>query len=136
MLLALGFHERAQRDDLHALLARVLHDARGEKATDALTAKDIRDGGVVGGDELRTGVAVDELRLRVDTVDSGDIAALGRAILALADDAALRARLGAEGRRRFTDPFRQETMTDRLRALYARLRAGGPVAEPGMVVVR
>ena len=42
--------------------------------------------------------------------------ALGR----LAGDSALRTRLGAEGRRRFTDRFRHERMTAQLRALYAR----------------
>ncbi|HUE74741.1 MAG TPA: glycosyltransferase family 4 protein [Pirellulaceae bacterium] len=39
----------------------------------------------------------------------------------LSQDAALRQRLGAEGRRRFTDQFRHETMTRRIRELYGRL---------------
>jgi glycosyltransferase involved in cell wall biosynthesis len=39
----------------------------------------------------------------------------------LTKDAALRHRLGAEGRRRFTDQFRHETMTRRIRELYERL---------------
>lgn len=39
----------------------------------------------------------------------------------LSEDAALRQRLGAEGRRRFTDQFRHETMTRRIRELYERL---------------
>ncbi len=46
---------------------------------------------------------------------------LARAILELAADAALRQRLGAEGRRRFTDVFRHQRMTAQLRALYERL---------------
>ncbi len=48
-----------------------------------------------------------------------DIEGLKRAILELAADPVKRAALGAEGRRRFTDQFRHETMTDQLRSLYA-----------------
>ncbi len=50
-----------------------------------------------------------------------DIPALTEAILRLAADPALRQRLGQEGRRRFADQFRHETMTDQLRLLYERL---------------
>jgi glycosyltransferase involved in cell wall biosynthesis len=50
-----------------------------------------------------------------------DLDGLQRAILVLADDAALRARMGAEGRRRFADQFRHATMTRQLRSLYERL---------------
>ncbi len=39
----------------------------------------------------------------------------------LAQDESLRRRLGAEGRRRFTDQFRHETMTRRIRELYERV---------------
>jgi glycosyltransferase involved in cell wall biosynthesis len=39
----------------------------------------------------------------------------------LSQDESLRGRLGAEGRRRFTDRFRHETMTRRIRELYQRL---------------
>ena len=56
-----------------------------------------------------------------------DLDALRSAILRLAGDADLRRRLGEEGRRRFADQFRKETMTDRLRELYGRLLSGGPV---------
>jgi glycosyltransferase involved in cell wall biosynthesis len=49
-----------------------------------------------------------------------DLTALKLAILRLAMDAGLRRRLGDEGRRRFTDQFRHEAMTDQLRSLYAR----------------
>ena len=44
-------------------------------------------------------------------------------LLKLAGDAALRERMGQEGRRRFADQFRHETMTHRIRALYERLLA-------------
>src|SRR5437764_4291418 len=50
-----------------------------------------------------------------------DIAGMTRAILALAADPARRAALGQEGRRRFADQFRHETMTDQLRSLYLQL---------------
>jgi len=50
-----------------------------------------------------------------------DVAGLARAILELAADPALRERLGAEGRRRFTEVFRHERMTAQLRDLYQRL---------------
>jgi glycosyltransferase involved in cell wall biosynthesis len=46
---------------------------------------------------------------------------LAEAILRLAAEAPLRARMGAEGRRLFTDAFRQERMVDELRNLYVRL---------------
>lgn len=55
---------------------------------------------------------------------------LADALIELAGDEELRLRLGAEGRRRFTDQFRHEEMTRQLRELYERLlaekgRAGG-----------
>jgi glycosyltransferase involved in cell wall biosynthesis len=50
-----------------------------------------------------------------------DLDALAAAVLALAADPALRDAMGREGRRRFADQFRHETMTDQLRSLYARL---------------
>lgn len=46
------------------------------------------------------------------------VAELADAIIELAGDAALRDRLGQTGRRRFTDQFRHETMTRRLREIY------------------
>ena len=54
-----------------------------------------------------------------------DVARLGRAIIELAADPALRQRLGSEGRRRFTDVFRHERMTAQLRELYQRLLEEG-----------
>jgi len=49
---------------------------------------------------------------------------MAEALTQLACDAALRERLGAEGRRRFTDQFRHEQMTAQLRGLYEKLLAG------------
>jgi len=54
-----------------------------------------------------------------------DVAGLAQAILELLADPSLRERLGAEGRRRFTDVFRHERMTAQLRELYERLLARG-----------
>ena len=45
------------------------------------------------------------------------------ALCRLAADSSLRSRLGAEGRRQFTDIFRHQRMTAELRALYERLLA-------------
>jgi glycosyltransferase involved in cell wall biosynthesis len=52
-----------------------------------------------------------------------DIPGLAQGILRLAADPALRQALGEEGRRRFTDQFRHETMTEQLRSLYVELLA-------------
>ena len=53
-----------------------------------------------------------------------DVPALSEALATLAADPALRERLGAEGRRRFTDPFRHTTMVRQIRALSADVVAG------------
>jgi glycosyltransferase involved in cell wall biosynthesis len=58
-----------------------------------------------------------------------DLEGLRRAILQLAADPALRESMGAEGRRRFADQFRHETMTSQLHSLYKRLL--GPVPGHG-----
>jgi len=50
-----------------------------------------------------------------------DVEQLAAKLQLLASDPALRARLGAEGRRRFADVFRHERMTEQLRALYVKL---------------
>ena len=50
-----------------------------------------------------------------------DLGGLKAAILLLAADPMLREGMGREGRRRFTDQFRHETMIDALKELYARL---------------
>ena len=54
-----------------------------------------------------------------------DLPGLKDAIVRLAVDPALRQALGQEGRRRFADQFRHETMTSQLRSLYERLLAAG-----------
>lgn len=51
----------------------------------------------------------------------GDLDGLFQAIVRLADDPALRDRLGSEGRARFAEQFRHETMTARIRSLYVDL---------------
>ena len=51
-------------------------------------------------------------------VPTRSIAPLAEALSRLASDLALRHRLGAEGRRRFTDPFRHEYMTERIHEVY------------------
>jgi glycosyltransferase involved in cell wall biosynthesis len=56
-------------------------------------------------------------------VPPGDWQGLAEAVLRLAGDAGLRARLGQEGRGRFADRFRHERMTEEIRALYERLLA-------------
>jgi glycosyltransferase involved in cell wall biosynthesis len=48
---------------------------------------------------------------------------LAEALITLAEDRALRERLGQTGRDRFTTPFRRETMATELHELYRRLRA-------------
>jgi len=53
-----------------------------------------------------------------------DIDGLTRAILTLAASPETRDALGLEGRRRFANQFRHETMTDQLRSLYERLLDG------------
>lgn len=50
-----------------------------------------------------------------------DLKGLKDAVLKLAADPVLRESLGQEGRRRFANQFRAETMTDQLRLLYTRL---------------
>jgi glycosyltransferase involved in cell wall biosynthesis len=57
-----------------------------------------------------------------------DLAGLESAVLRLAGDSALRAAMGQEGRRRFADQFRHETMTRQLRSLYERLLQGNGTA--------
>ncbi len=52
-----------------------------------------------------------------------DLPGLTAAILRLADNCLLRETMGKEGRRRFAEQFRHETMTRQLRSLYERLLA-------------
>ncbi len=60
-------------------------------------------------------------------VPRDDTAGLVEAVCQLVGDPARRAALGAEGRRRFTDQFRYQTMTRRIREVYADVlsRRGG-----------
>lgn len=55
-----------------------------------------------------------------------DLPGLTEAVIRLAADPALRHAMGQEGRRRFADQFRHETMTSQLRSLYERLLADRP----------
>jgi glycosyltransferase involved in cell wall biosynthesis len=50
-----------------------------------------------------------------------DVAGLTDALGQLVDSVELRTRMGAEGRRRFTDQFRHDQMADRILELYARV---------------
>jgi glycosyltransferase involved in cell wall biosynthesis len=60
-----------------------------------------------------------------------DTSGLAAAVLRLAGDPTVRNAMGREGRRRFADVFRHETMTDQLRALYQRLlRAPASSSDP------
>jgi len=52
-----------------------------------------------------------------------DVSGLAESIARLVADAALRQRLGAEGRRRFAHPFDHRHMTNQIRELYERLLA-------------
>jgi glycosyltransferase involved in cell wall biosynthesis len=52
---------------------------------------------------------------------SQSIDGLTTSIIELAGDAGLRERLGATGRERFTEPFRHQTMTRRIREVYERV---------------
>ena len=54
-------------------------------------------------------------------VPPGDTDSLADALAQLASDESLRAQLGREGRSRFTEQFRHQTMTREIRALYQRL---------------
>jgi glycosyltransferase involved in cell wall biosynthesis len=50
---------------------------------------------------------------------------LSQAVIELAGDKQLRSQMGADGRRRFTDEFRDDRMVDRIRELYQRLPCRG-----------
>jgi glycosyltransferase involved in cell wall biosynthesis len=64
-------------------------------------------------------------------VPRDDVRALSDAVCELAADPERRAVFGAEGRKRFTDVFRYQTMTRRIREVYTQVlqrRQGSPVA--------
>lgn len=54
-------------------------------------------------------------------VGAGQVADLADRMIRLVGDQELRQRMGREGQSRFTDLFRHETMTRRIRELYADL---------------
>jgi glycosyltransferase involved in cell wall biosynthesis len=57
-------------------------------------------------------------------VPAKDIAGLAQAMVLLGTDRELRLRYGAEGAKRFTEQFRHETMTKRIRDIYERVLSG------------
>jgi glycosyltransferase involved in cell wall biosynthesis len=61
-------------------------------------------------------------------VRSGHFKDLVTPVLQLADDPELRQKLGSEGRRRFTDQFRHEIMTRRIREVYERVLSASGTA--------
>ena len=54
-------------------------------------------------------------------VEPRNVSQLAEAMIRLAQDAALRQRLGTTGRQRFTDQFRHQNMTRKIRDVYARV---------------
>jgi glycosyltransferase involved in cell wall biosynthesis len=66
-------------------------------------------------------------------VPAQDTSGLAESLSKLASDPTLRERLGSEGRRRFTDQFRHETMTAEIRALYERLLSERPRSNKGHI---
>lgn len=63
-------------------------------------------------------------------VPPGDAESLASALSQLAGDPMLRARLGQNGRARFQDIFRHETMTRRIREVYQSVIENGSAKEP------
>jgi glycosyltransferase involved in cell wall biosynthesis len=57
-------------------------------------------------------------------VPAKDVDGLARAMIELGSNSELRQRYGAEGAKRFTDQFRHETMTKRIREVYAKVLSG------------
>lgn len=60
-----------------------------------------------------------------------DIDSLATALSNLSTDPSLREKLGEEGKRRFTEPFRHQNMTRRIREVYCQLLDGGNGAGEG-----
>lgn len=65
-------------------------------------------------------------------VPAADTAALAKAMIRLVGDPAMRSEMGREGRGRFTDQFRHQTMTRRIRELYAEVLDGHSGGVPGV----
>ena len=57
-------------------------------------------------------------------VEPRNVPKLAEAMIRLAQDAALRQRLGATGKARFTEQFRHQNMTRQIREVYAKVLAG------------
>ena len=57
-------------------------------------------------------------------VPAKDVDGLARAMIELGSNSELRQRYGAEGAKRFTDQFRHEIMTKRIREVYAKVLSG------------
>ena len=62
-------------------------------------------------------------------VEPRNVPKLAEALIRLAQDAALRQRLGANGKDRFTEQFRHQNMTRRIRDVYARVLAESGVRQ-------
>lgn len=58
-------------------------------------------------------------------VEAGDVAGLAEAMVRLGSDAALRQRLGSQGRARIVERFSQDRMVDQMLALYEELMPRG-----------
>jgi len=60
-------------------------------------------------------------------VEPRNITQLSQAMIQLAQDSDVRLRLGDRGRHRFTEQFRHENMTQRIREVYAQVLTNWPV---------
>src|SRR5688572_26552154 len=76
MLAALGVHIGAERYDLDAFGARILHQPGRERQGDASPPERFRNFGVVGDNEMRIGAAIGQFALRAYPRHLGDVAAL------------------------------------------------------------
>ncbi|MBN2217549.1 MAG: glycosyltransferase family 4 protein [Pirellulales bacterium] len=119
------FFGLAQRDEIPGLLAAmdiVVHASLREGLARVLPQALIAGRPVISYDVDGAGEVVvsDETGYLIPPQSIGP---MRNAILRLAADPRLRERLGAEGRRRFTDPFRHDHMTRRIREVYERILA-------------
>ncbi|HLA85925.1 MAG TPA: glycosyltransferase family 4 protein [Thermoguttaceae bacterium] len=120
------FHGLAQREEIPGLVAAmdiVVHASLREGLARVLPQALIAGRPVVSYDVDGAG----EVVLSDQTgylLPPKSVQPMSDALVRLADDPALRDRLGTEGRRRFTDQFRHDQMTRRIRRLYERLLGG------------
>src|SRR5262249_54942445 len=82
MLVPLGVHIGAQRDDLDALGAGILDQPRCERAGYTHAAEGVGHERMVGDDQVRIDPAVGEFALAIDAGHLGHVAALGWIVLA------------------------------------------------------